>query len=167
MKKLLCWALLCLMCLLPVLVMAAPDGSFPWMDTTLRLDWADEEDAGQMNLTVPEGMRLVRLHFSNGGRSIPTEDINANVETFTLRDAAGNDYTADVLQMQGVKFDAETGTFSTDETQKTFDLIFAVPEDAVLTDMMLRTPGEAEGETFVVRLSNVGTKPAEEEETAE
>lgn len=160
MKKMLSWVLVCLLCLAPVLGLAA-ESYFPWlaMNVTLRLDWADVAEIQEQDLTLEDGYKFVQLHFTIMDGPRPAEEINANIEVINLRDADSEYYKVAALQMPGVEYDAATGTYSTDEDQTEFDLFYMVPEDVELSTIDLRAPAENEGEFFVIHLSDVAPNP--------
>ena len=107
---------------------------FTWMGYGLRLTEFREPGTNEAPWNYqPSGtLRIATFECVNG--TIPTDFVMGNADAcFYIQDTGG---TLDVLDspivsdiVYGVKFDSETGEFSTDEMQEKFSLLFDIHGD--------------------------------------
>lgn len=97
--------------------------SFPWKDYMLNMalctDDPKEVDDGQANL-------MVKFICLSGDGEIAYSDIEQASAEFFLRDQNGAEHLPISFRVRGVSF--KDGKFSTNEMQKGFELLFALPK---------------------------------------
>lgn len=139
----------------------------PWLSYVLTVEWV-EDNAELPGADMPggqkaaEGFRLVKVHFGSAGDPIATTDIETSLEQFVVRDDGDQtEYPPASYQLQGVSLDVAKGTFSTDETQAAFDLIFELPEATEMDALTLLVATDKPDERIMVRLGSVPAGPVE------
>ena len=128
---------------------------FPWLSYTLRVNFcAEYEDSQNQLKAVNDSERPVQLGFDGLGNEIDFSDIEEFAcDMFALRDPAGKEYAAGTFIVHGIDF--ADGLFSTNPAQDRFELIFAIPKEISLDDLVLLVDTEVANERVIVRMSEV------------
>ena len=109
-----------------------------WLSYKLKTDEVREMDENY-NLQIdppPEGSRYIVVRLLSVDGDISAADItDQNTEQIVLKTASGEEYNACLSVIWGIGFDPSTGTFSTNELQEGFQLLYIVPENIKTEDM--------------------------------
>ena len=109
-----------------------------WLSYKLKADEVremNENDNFQIN-PAPEGSRYIVVRLLSTDGNISAADItDQNTEQIILKNAAGEEYSACLSVMWGIGFDPSSGTFSTNELQEGFQLLYIVPDNVKTEDM--------------------------------
>jgi hypothetical protein len=126
---------------------------FPWLSYTLCVTHcAEYEDTQNQLSATSDSERLVQVGFNGLGNDIAYSDIEEFTgDMFVLRDPSGEEHAAGTYIVHGIDF--ADGQFSTNPAQKGFELIFAIPKDIALDDLVLLVDTEVANERVIVRMS--------------
>lgn len=117
-------------------------GEYSWLSYTLTVDSAEIVPGTEVDispLSTIKDKKFAKIRFLAKEGKILLEDIqdDSKIDQFVLTDSQGNELPLYSVNMWGVGFDAEKGTFSTFDTQEGFALLYLTDGTVTIDSLTL------------------------------